>query len=106
FVQILPLLVKPIRGFFIISSLLSQGKVSNTAGELFNPSAPISSANDTVLHAEIVFELCRWIEKQQEQGQVTAENGVYWNGIELKDQMERLIPRSLEVLKARGLDLT
>lgn len=108
FVQILPLLVKPIRGFFIISSLLSQGKVSNTAGELFNPSAPISTANqqDTVLHAEIVFKLCRWIEKQQEQGRVTAENGVYWNGVELKDQMERLIPRSLEVLKARGLDLT
>lgn len=107
FVQFLPLLVQPIRGYFIISSLLSQGKISNTVGETFSPPLTEESGQDeAVLQAKTVFEICRWIEKQQEKGYVTEEKGVYWDGVKLTEKMEKMIPRSLEVLKQRGLDLT
>ncbi|ALS24986.1 MULTISPECIES: FAD-dependent oxidoreductase [Paenibacillus] len=107
FMHILPLFVSPIRGFYMISALLSQGKILNTAKEPFSSGWDHSSQEpDTVTQGNITFEICKWIEKQQEMGKATSDGGVYWYGTHLIDVMKHRIPRSLEMLKARNLDLT
>lgn len=107
FMHILPLMVGPIRGFYMVSALLSQGKIMNSDREEFSSGwKPMSQELDTVTQGNITFQICQWIQKQQELGKATRDGGVYWYGTHLIDDMKRRIPRSLEMLRARGLDLT
>lgn len=106
FTQILPLLVSPIRGYFIISSLLARGELSNVKGDVFSYTEKINLEKlDEVTQGKIVLEMCRWIEQQQEQGLANKDGSVYWTGKNLTELMCKRIPRTLEILKERGLDL-
>lgn len=107
FMHVLPLLTQPIKGFYLVSSLMSRGDVTNTDGESFRTDTKQGEGElDTVSQGNVTFEMCQWIEKQYEKGKTHEDGSVYWHGDQLIEDMKKRIPRSLTMLKDRGLDLT
>lgn len=107
FMHYLPLLVYPINGYYIISSITTQGTFYNTKNEKFVPELPENLQNETlaVQQGYLLLEVCQWIEKQVIEGNVTERNGVYWDGRNLIELIKEKIPNSYGKLLKQGLDL-
>ncbi|MDQ0253306.1 succinate dehydrogenase/fumarate reductase flavoprotein subunit [Evansella vedderi] len=107
FMHYLPLLVHPINGFYIISSITTKGKFYNTKNEEFVPTLPeeLLSEELTVQQGYLLLEVCQWIEQQIIDGNVTERNGVYWDGRGHIELIKEKIPNSYNKLLKQGLDL-
>ncbi|MFB4159694.1 FAD-binding protein [Geomicrobium sp. JSM 1781026] len=107
FLHFLPLLVKPIKGYYLTSAIFTKGYMKNTEGEKYIPNYPpgYQSMEDAELQGYLLLDACMWIQKQILEKRVTENNGVYWDGRHLKEDIKERIPNSYEKLKERGLDL-
>ncbi|GAB7388021.1 fumarate reductase subunit A [Bacillaceae bacterium] len=107
FIHYLPLLVRPIRGYYILSPVVTKGKITNTENEPYVPNLPegYESLEPSVLQGHILLDLCQWIERQILAGKVTDDNAVYWDGSDLRELILEKMPNSYQLLKDHGLDL-
>ncbi|MGY4688510.1 FAD-binding protein [Salibacterium sp. K-3] len=107
FLHFLPLLVHPINGFYIVSSIFTKGYLFNSEGEKFEPDFSNHSKDlkPAELQGKLISQACQWIQEQILAGKVTENKGVYWNGKHLEEEIYKKMPKSYEKLKSRGLDL-
>jgi succinate dehydrogenase/fumarate reductase flavoprotein subunit len=107
FIHYLPLLTKPIKGYYILSPIVTKGKITNALGEPYIPRLPdgFDQMKPSVQQGYILLDMCQWIEQQILEGKVTEENAVFWDGSHLKEQILERMPNSYRRLKEHGLDL-
>ena|GEM_PF-4809668 len=107
FIQYLPLMVEPIEGFYIISSVITKGRFFNARGEEFVPRTAGAGQDqeDAVIQGDLLQQICVWIEKQILEGNTAERNAVYWDGRHLLDFIRKKIPHSYEKLLKQGVDL-
>lgn len=107
FIHFLPLLTKPIKGYYILSPIVTKGKIANTLSEPYIPRLPdgFEQMKPSVQQGYILLDMCQWIEKQILAGKATEDNGVFWDGSHLKELILQRMPNSYRRLKEHGLDL-
>lgn len=107
FIHYLPLLTTPIKGYYILSQIITKGKFSNTRGDVYTPALPPGFAQQepSVQQGHLLLDICEWIEQQILTGAVTKNNGVYWDGSHLHELILEKMPKSYQRLKEHGLDL-
>ncbi len=107
FIQYLPLMVEPIEGFFIISSVITKGRFFNSKNEEFVPriAEGRQDLSDPVKQGDLLLQICTWIEKQILEGHAGERNEVYWDGRHLLELIRSKSPNSYEKLLKQGVDL-
>lgn len=107
FLHFLPLLIKPIKGFYIVSSIFTKGRLYNSDGVIFQPiiSPEEENMEPAELQGNILLQACQWIQEQILNGKVTENNGVYWDGRHLEEEINNKMPNSYQKLKSLNLDL-
>ncbi|MBI3079058.1 MAG: FAD-binding protein [Deltaproteobacteria bacterium] len=102
FIQYVALTVGPIRGYFLLTSLLMQGELLDEEGARFQPPGEVASASP-VEQKQLLGEFMGWIAARK---RARPPARVFWDGQQVgKAGLEALIPKSYRAFLRRGHDL-
>lgn len=101
FIQYVTLTVAPIRGYFLLTSLLLRGRVRDESGAEA-PAAGDPAVPGPTAQKQRLVELMTWIASRQ---RAAPSMRVLWDGTGLGAELGRQMPRTCAAFRRHGLDL-
>lgn len=99
FVQYLPLVVAPVRGLYLISSVLREGLLHSDRGQRYAPGEPRGRFEEVPGSAT---DICFWMDAVR---RLEPGTRFWWDGSHLGETLEARMPRSCTALRRKGVDL-
>ena len=107
FIQPLPLVINPIKGYFIISSVLMHGELYDRE-HVKIPVQRQPAASPGKLAMQFMEQICLVHAQKTQEGKTTKNGGIYWRlsrDSRNKLNLHNVIPRTLERFARVGVDL-